>query len=223
MSSGDLLLLSELFLAQLLRDLECRNSPFEFVSFFFPSGCFFFGKIVMISKRESELFRRSFPRTTNQARQAPASCCFMTSIYGMREKARTYGTLEGMRSWRSETWDEYLRSKVLGNSIYTNSEAFNRPFARWRSMTRVTTTTRTLCQYPCANSRGHWQSILVSYNYPTSSWKLPRTGNELKLSEDNVLKSGGGGMEAVNTNYVILPNLTRNCLGGGGGGGGGKK
>ena len=119
MSSGDLLLLSELFLAQLLRDLECRNSPFEFVSFFFPSGCFFFGKIVMISKRESELFRRSFHRTTNQARQAPASCCLMTSIYGMREKARTYGTLEGMRSWRSETWDEYLRSKVLGNSIYT--------------------------------------------------------------------------------------------------------
>lgn len=92
MSSGDLLLLSELFLAQLLRDLECRNSPFEFVSFFFPSGCFFFGKIVMISKRESELFRRSFHRTTNQARQAPASCCLMTSIYGMREKARTYGT-----------------------------------------------------------------------------------------------------------------------------------
>ena len=125
------------------------------------------------------------------------------------------------RNAQLTTWDLGRIRAFEGSrkfDLHCNSEAFNRPFARWRSMTRVTTTTRTLCQYPCANSRGHWQSILVSYNYPTSSWKLPRTGKELKLSEDNVLKSGGGGMEAVNTNYVILPNLTRNCLGVGGGG-----
>ena len=199
-STGDLLLLSELFLAQLLRDLECRNSPFEFVSFFFPSGCFFFGKIVMISKRESDLFRRSFHRTTTQARQTPASCCFMTSIYGMRENARTYGT--SRRNAQLTTWDLGRILTFEGSrkfDLHCNFEAFNRPFARWRS-----------------NGIGWLQlpeffaSILAPCSHPRPSKKLPRTGNELKLSEDkgqyklcNSSKSekkllGGGGWGRVN-------------------------